>query len=239
MNASYKNTHLEETLAVIAELNHCAPRKLSERQTTLETKAEHFSKWSMILAGTSVFIVGVMAVVHKLMVPLADFLVSVALALVFISATMALLALIAPIIAAALTLLNWKSITLKNLLDDIRHEQSMVFRLSHHKAEALIEAKCWLELKIKRVDARVSHFFGEKTAFLGLLATGWFFAKEFGGLSWISTTLTAGARWGNLANITLLMVGAGVFGMSIGAVMIRHIGARYRYQVQLLEMAQR
>ena len=78
-----------------------------------------------------------------------------------------------------------------------------------------------------------------QTAVLGLLTTSYFFAKEFGGLNWITSTISTGATWDNLENTALLMLGAGVLGMSLGAVMIRHIAARYRYQVELLDMARR
>jgi len=39
--------------------------------------------------------------------------------------------------------------------------------------------------------------------------------------------------------MALMAIGAGVVGLSLGAVMIRHIAARYRYQVQLIDMAKR
>lgn len=163
--------------------------------------------------------------------------------MVSLSCVLALLTMLLPIVAAGLLLFRWKDASLQNLLNDIRHEQAMVYALSHHDDEVLIDAKCWLELKIKRIEARVAHIFGDKSAVLGLLASGYFFAKEFGGtsggLSWVGSTLSSGMTLQNFPNMILVMIGAGVVGLSIGTVMIRHIATRYRYQVQLIEMARR
>lgn len=182
---------------------------------------------------------GGMALWSIVMGSLPDWAKLLALVVIGLSVLLALLALAIPIVASAITLIRWKSVTLINLQDDIRHEQAMAYNLSKHRDEALADARCWLGLKIKRIEARVSHLFGEKTAVLGPLTTSYFFAKEFGCLNWITSTISTGATWDNLANTALLMLGAGVLGMSLGAVMIRHIAGRYRYQVELLDMARR
>jgi hypothetical protein len=243
MNASYKNSHINETLDVLTELSQYKPRSAAERRTGFEARAEQISNWSM---GTAVV----------LMIPawglaawayfggsLYDCVKLVALILVSLSCVLAILALLLPILAAGLLLFRWKDISLQNLLNDIKHEQAMVYALSDHKDEALVDAKCWLELKIKRIEARVAHIFGDKSAVLGLLASGYFFAKEFGGtaggLGWIGNTLSSGISFQNFPNMILVMIGAGIVGLSVGAVMVRHIAARYRYQVQLIDMAKR
>ncbi len=86
-------------------------------------------------------------------------------------------------------------------------------------------------------------FFGDKSAVLGLLASGYFFAKEFGGtaggLGWVGNTISSGVTLQNFPNMILMMIGAGVVGLSVGAVMVRHVAGRYRYQVQLIDMAKR
>lgn len=237
MNASYKNSLIHDTLNVLEELSRCEPRTPSARRTNLEAMAQRGSNWSMILAVGGMLCAGGMALWSIFMGRLPDWAKFLALVVIGLSVLLALLALAIPIVASAITLIRWKSVTLINLQDDIRHEQAMAYNLSKHRDEALADARCWLELKIKRIEARVSHLFGEKAAVLGLLTTSYFFAKEFGGLNWITSTISTGATWDNLANTALLMLGAGVLGMSLGAVMIRHIAARYRYQVELLDMA--
>ncbi len=101
----------------------------------------------------------------------------------------------------------------------------------------------WLELKIKRLDGRVAWFFGDKTAVLTLIACAYLFSKEFGGFGWLKETLHAGAgagaATGNAGNMTHLYMGALVFGLSIGAILLKHLSAKYRFQVELIDISLR
>lgn len=243
MNASYKNSHIQETLDVLTELSRCKPRSAAERRTGLESRAEHISNWSMGIAVVLMIPAWALAAWAHLGGWLSEWVKLIALVIVTLSCVLAIMALLIPILATGVILFRWKDISLQNLLDDIKHEQAMVYVLSNHNNDALLDAKCWLELKIKRIESRVAHFFGDKSAVLGLLASGYFFSKEFGdkagGLSWIGSTISSGMSFQNFPNMALMMIGAGIVGLSLGAVMIRHIAARYRYQVQLIEMAQR
>lgn len=180
-----------------------------------------------------------MALCSKIYGGLPDWAIVVALVVIGLSVVLAISAMLIPIAASAVTLFRWKNVTLMNLQDDIRHEQAMAYALSKHKDEALEDAKYWLELKIRRIEARISHFFGEKTAVLGLLTTSYVFAKEVGGKKLITSLLSLGVNWGSLVSTGILLVGVASLGLSIGAVMIKQIAARYRYQLDLLEMAQR
>ncbi|MCK8668217.1 hypothetical protein M1M11_25375 [Pseudomonas azerbaijanoccidens] len=243
MNASYKNNHINETLDVLTELSQYKPRSAAERRTGFESRAERISNWSMGIAVTLMMPAWGLAAWAYFGGSLYEWVKLVALIIVTISCVLAIFALLLPILAAGLLLIRWKDISLQNLLDDIKHEQAMVYTLSNHNDEALVDAKLWLELKIKRIEARVAHIFGDKSAVLGLLASGYFFAKEFGGtaggLSWIGSTINSGVTVQNFPNMVLVMIAAGIVGLSLGAVMVRHIAARYRFQVQLIDMAKR
>lgn len=243
MNASYKNSHINETLDVLSELSKCKPRPLSERKTRFESIAENFSKWNMKIAVMLMIPAWGLAALSYFGASINTWVKLIGMTIVIISCLLANLALLMPVLVAVFIFSRWKDISLENLLNDIRHEQAMVYALSHHKDEALIDAKCWLELEIKRIEARIVHFFGNNSAVLGLLASGYFFLKEFraqdGSLSWIGNTINSGATFENVPNIVLMMIGALVVGLSLGAVMIRSLAARYRYQVQLIDMAKR
>ena len=243
MNASYKNNHINETLDVLIELSRYKPRSAAERRTGFESKAECISNWSMGMAVMLMVPAWGLAAWAHFVGSLYESIKFVALIIVMFSCVLAILSVLIPILAAGFILFRWKDISLQNLLDDIKHEQAMVYALSNHKDDALVDAKCWLELKINRIESRVAHFFGDKSAVLGLLASGYFFAKEFGdkagGINWIGSTISSGVTFQNFPNMALMMIGAGVVGLSLGAVMIRHIAARYRYQVQLIDMAKR
>lgn len=40
----------------------------------------------------------------------------------------------------------------------------------------------------------------------------------------------------NLGNTLLLGAGALLLGMSIGSILLRHVAARYRYQIEMIEL---
>lgn len=228
---------------VLTELSQYKPRSAAERRTGFESRAQRISYWSMGIAVMLMIPAWGLAAWVYLGGSLYEWVKLAALILVSFSSVLAILALLLPILAACLLLLRWKDISLQNLLEDIKHEQTMVYALSNHNDEALTDAKCWLELKIKRIEARVAHIFGDKSAVLGLLASGYFFAKEFGGtaggLNWIGSTISTRVTFQNFPNMVLVMIGAVIVGLSLGAVIVRHIAARYRYQVQLIDMAKR
>ena len=125
------------------------------------------------------------------------------------------------------------------MLADIAHENAFVETLKTHHENALANARYWLELKMNRAEARVSYFFGEKAAGLALLGTAYVCYKEFGGFPWLSQTLMAGPVTENPGDTILLMVIALVLGTSIGAMLLKHVNARYRFQIELIDNALR
>lgn len=237
-NDPNKKIPLEETIAVIEELSRCKPLSPSDRRTSVETFAGVFANWCLGLSGLCLAPPALMVFFFNTVgvsVPVK----TLALASLTASLFIAFAALLAPIVATGWTLLRWETVTLQNLKADIQHEQNISTDLRKNSADALKEAKMWLELKIKRVDARVTWFFGDKTAVLTLMATAYLFSKEFGGFGWLQKTLQAGPGISNLGDTTLLYMAALILGLSIGAVFLRHIAARYRYQVELIDLALR
>ncbi|MDQ0653321.1 hypothetical protein [Pseudomonas cedrina] len=233
------STKLVKTLAVLKELSTCKPRRASERRTGAEKKAELLSKWSLILAAAFLAPPALLGYFMDSTKALSDGVQFAALVAIALSMSLALLSLVAPIFASAWVLFRWEKVTYENLRGDIIHEQSIANRLRRHGIDALTEAKMWLELKIKRIEARVTWFFGDKTAALGLLATAYVFSEKFGGFPWIERTLRAGPGLSNIGDTVLLCTAALIFGLSIGAVFIKRIAARYRYQVELIDLSLR
>lgn len=230
---------LAKTLAVLKELSTCKPRRVSERRTGAEKKAELFSRWSLIFSGVLLAPPALLAYFMRSATELSEAVKGVALGAIAVSMTLTLLSFIVPILASAWVLFRWEKVTYENLRGDIIHEQTMANQLRRHGVNALTEAKMWLELKIKRIEARVTWFFGDKTASLGLLATAYLFSEKFGGFPWIESTLRAGPELNNIGDTALLCAAALIFGLSIGAVLIKHIAARYRYQIELIDLSLR
>jgi hypothetical protein len=229
---------IHETIAVIKKVSQYKPLGPADHRSGLESFAEAYSNWAMVLAGLCFLPPVLLAFVFD-PANASNANKSYALACLTASVLLALVSMIIPILATASVLVRWKTMTLDNLESDIRHEHGLTVELKKHGADALQEAKMWLELKIKRLDGRIAWFFGDKAAVLTLIASAYIFSKEFGGFGWLKETLLAGATTGNAGNMTLLYIGALVFGLSIGAILVKHLSAKYRFQVELIDIALR
>ncbi|GGK02608.1 hypothetical protein GCM10009304_30530 [Pseudomonas matsuisoli] len=126
-----------------------------------------------------------------------------------------------------------------NLKKELRHDTSHVNKLEHFDNATLEEARHWIELKLSRIESRISYFFGEKTAIFAMLAISWSFFKELGGIPWINETLGTGFTLGNISDSLLLWGGAFVLGISLGAALLKYVAQHYVYQKELLIMALR
>ncbi|MFP3514803.1 hypothetical protein SB766_01155 [Pseudomonas sp. SIMBA_077] len=227
---------IDKTIQVLEALSRCQPRKV--RRTGVENKARLIANGCMGLSALLMIIVACFVFLYDTRPP-SVYVRLVVLTTSLISMLLAISALIAPMVASLLLALRWKTLSLEGLCDDIRHEQAMADRLAQYESAALKDAHFWLSRKVRRISERTGRFFGEKTAVIGLLATAYSFAAEFGGYEWISRTLVAGFEVDNLGNTVLLGAGAFLFGMSIGSILLGHIAARYRYQIEIIELVDR
>ena len=239
MEKDFLKIPLEETFKVLEYLSQCEPRKAASRRTGKEMQAARFANRALLAGAIGLGLAALLAYWHTSQSPLPNMMKSVALALIVFSTLSTFASLLAPIFASAWTLVQWKTISLRNMLADIEHENAFVETLKSHHEKALANARYWLELKVNRAEARVSYFFGEKAAGLALLGTAYVCTKEFGGFPWLSQTLMAGPVTENLGDSILLMVIALVLGISIGAMLLKHVNARYRFQIELIDNALR
>ena len=239
MEKDFPTNPLEETFKVLEYLSQCEPRKAASRRTGKEMQAARFANRALLVGAIGLGLAALLAYWHTSQSPLPNMMKNVALVLIVISTVSTLASLLAPIFASARTLVRWKTISLRNMLADIEHENAFVEALKSHHEKALANARYWLELKVNRAEARVAYFFGEKAAGLALLGTAYVCAKEFGGFPWLSQTLMAGPVTGSLGDTILIMVIALILGVSIGAMLLKHVNARYRFQIELIDNALR
>ena len=236
---SKESVSFHPTLSVLKYLSTCEPRSVKSKQTAPDIRAAKIANYSLLCAGAVLATVAVLAGWHRYIAPLHTALANLTLILAALSACFVVVAFSAPIIASAINLFWWKKINFKNLSDDIQHESKLATELTRYDEQTLSNAKYWLDLQAKRAEARVSYFFGEKTAALALLGMAYICAKEFGGLQWVGESLKVGLSLGNIGNTVLLAVIAFIFGVSIGALFLKHIAHRYRFQIELIDIALR
>lgn len=90
---------------------------------------------------------------------------------------------------------------------------------------------------LKRLDARIVHFFGGSAAVYSLLALTFSNIKDAGGLAWLQHTFLRGFAADNVTITGILWDIALIFGASIGVILIKKVQARYVHRQELLEMA--
>tara|TARA_Y100000766_G_C18869301_1_gene587403 strand:- start:690 stop:1463 length:774 start_codon:yes stop_codon:yes gene_type:complete len=226
----------EAAIGVLSYLDGCIPRKV--RKTSAESKATVISNWCLGVA-IFAFIVALLVIFSVEKSDASSAIRFFVLAMINLSAIAAISSLIVPIVLTGLLAVRWKSLAFDGLCGDLRHEQKLADGLVTFDQSSLKDAQFWLERRINRISSRTTFFFGQKTAVLGLLAAGYSFTADLGGYQWISRTIANGITLDNWHNTFLLWIGAFVLGLSIGAIFLEKVTDRYRYQLELLELAQR
>ncbi|WP_146215681.1 hypothetical protein [Pseudomonas sp. RW405] len=227
---------IDHTIKILEVLNSCEPRKVG--RTDLEAKAQVIANWCLGCSFVC-FLINVLFVLFYDVKPPVIVAKTLVTALFIFTTILALAALLIPVIASLMLLVKWKVLALGSLCEDVRHEQRLASKLEAYGLSELKDARFWLERRVGRISASSGRFFGEKTAVVGLLATSYSFVGEFGGLDWVAQTLAAGFKLDNLGNTLLLWVGAFLFGFSIGSILLGCLAARYRYQIEILDVALR
>ncbi|WP_339444012.1 hypothetical protein [Pseudomonas hunanensis] len=227
---------IEHTIKILELLNGCEPRKVG--RTDLEAKAQAIANWSLVCSFFCFSINVLFVLLYDVKPPTVVATILVTVLFIF-TTVLALAALLIPMIASLMLLVKWKILALDSLCEDVRHEQKLASKLEAYGMFELKDARFWLERRVNRISASSGRFFGEKTAVVGLLATSYSFVGEFGGLDWVAQKLSAGFKLDNLANTLLLWVGAFLFGISIGSILLGYLAARYRYQIEILDVALR
>lgn len=227
---------MDQTIKVLEVLGACEPRKI--RRTDLEAKAQVIANWCLGFSFIFLLMNGLFVFFYDSKPPTTVAKIFV-MVMFLLTTVLAVAALIIPMIASLMLLRKWKILALGSLCEDVRYEHKLASQLDVYGHSALKDARFWLERRVSRINASSGRFFGEKTAVVGLLATSYSFVGEFGGLDWVAQTLAAGFKLDNLGNTLLLWIGAFLFGFSIGAILLGCLAARYRYQIEILDVALR
>ncbi|MBA1287249.1 hypothetical protein [Pseudomonas japonica] len=152
------------------------------------------------------------------------------------SMVLILLALCFPIVAAAVSLRFWRSDTLVQMLSDFDIQAKYVQTLLGHTPPHLEQAQLLLAQKIARLERRAAIVVGEKVAVFTLIATGFAALQALGGFDFIRAALTQGLTQSPLM-LGLTIVSALLVGLAAGSLALRLLTDRYRYELELLDLA--
>ncbi len=132
---------------------------------------------------------------------------------------------------------RWKSLTLTTLLREVEVNEGHARRLSKFSRDTMVRAEQHLRLKLSRLDRRAGAFLGDKTAILSLIAMTLPIMKEAGGLPWIARSLSSDAGFTSWESISVYLF-AFLLGISLGAIGLKILGERVRYQLDILCLGQ-
>ncbi|VVP52812.1 hypothetical protein PS880_05465 [Pseudomonas fluorescens] len=226
----------DETISVLETLNKCRPPKVG--LSSVERQSQVVVKWCLAVALVVLIVSAGFALFHedKPASISTDVFVQV---LAIVSMLLALCAWVVPMFTSLLLAFRWNELSLDSLCADIRYEQMLADRLAHYEPAALKSARFWLERKATRTGLGTARYFGERTAVIGLLATAYSLVGEFGGLdgfTWVSQTIFSVFPVDKLGDAILLSIGVLLLAMSIGTLMLEHLAARFKYQIEILDL---
>lgn len=134
-----------------------------------------------------------------------------------------------------LGLFKWKTMTLTRFLKEVREDEGHVATLERYAEKELQYAEYQLVKKITANENRIKFFFGEKTAIFALLAFSVPFMKDLFGRELNLSAFRWEDSFSGSVDILLGFVWALIFGMSLGAVALKLVTERYKYQLSLLK----
>lgn len=134
-----------------------------------------------------------------------------------------------------LSLFKWKTMTLTRFLKEVQEDEGHIAALGRYEEKELQYAEYQLMKKITANENRVKVFFGEKTAVFALLAFSVPFMKELFGWNVSLSAFRWGGGFSGYADTLLGFLWALIFGMSLGAVALKIVTERYKYQLSLLK----
>ncbi|MFP3562928.1 hypothetical protein [Paraburkholderia sp. SIMBA_030] len=224
---------MQDTKAILKDLADAEPYKPAKK--LFMERAKKLSRLLLALSALCMVLLGVFGFWYK--ADHAPILVGVSLVFWLLTTLFGILTMLVEPVAMFIVMLRWKAETLDTFIREIENDEAHVKRLIRHDEEALRRVQYWLQLKVKRLDARIVFFFGGSAAVYSLLALTLSNIKDAGGLSWLEHTFLRGFAADNLANTAILWGIALVFGVSVGAILMKVVQGRYTYHLELVELA--
>lgn len=151
---------------------------------------------------------------------------------------LSLLSVIVRSMGILLLALRWKRITLTTLLHEVEVNESHALSLTAFSEDVQERAEQHLRLKLSRLERRIGVILGDKTAVLSLIVLTIPIVKEAGGLSWIRQVFDSSYNFTSWESLSLYFF-AFLLGISLGAIGLKMLAERIRYQLEILSLARK
>lgn len=149
--------------------------------------------------------------------------------------SLAFLSLLSRSVGLLLLAMRWKKISLSTFLDEVEQDDQRGRELSLFGGDVIDRAQLHLQLKLSRLERRVTSFLGDKSALLSLIVLAAPFVREAGGL-WMQHVVAPPSPFFSWDTLSLYLF-AFLLGLSLGAMVLKNLAARYRYQLEILSLA--
>ena len=160
-----------------------------------------------------------------------------AIIILIINHIFGIVCLLTPVISGIKFMYNMRKEVLNDFQIEVNHDEKNVEQLDYYSISELDYATYWLNFKIERFKARISDFFGTKTAILSILGLSYSAVQALGGFEKISSVLVKGLFNSDIANIISILGLSFLLGVSLGAIVMKNIINHFEYLKNILELA--
>lgn len=233
-NRSSSPGELANLLTQLSNSDPYRPAKFSgqEQRTT-----ERIANWVLGAACGLTLSIIPLAGYHHFLDPQAKWVKTAALLIAILVQLSGLLSVAIRSIGLLLLATRWKSVTLTTLLREVEVDEGHARGLGAFSKGAMDRAEQHLRLKLSRLERRAGAFLGDKTAVLSLIALTMPIVKEAGGFSWIRRGLDTSSGFTSWESMTVYFF-AFLLGISLGAIGLKMLAERIRYQLEVLSLGQ-
>lgn len=193
-----------------------------------------------LFAALILFLLLIAISLYKLFEPFrCNLMICIIFGLYFIGTTIGIVIMLLPPISGMKYLINWKKETSNDLIFEISHDEENAKLLLEYSEKELLYSIYWLQMKINRINIRVSSFFGEKTAVLSVLALTYSAVQSSIGFDKLSHTFTQGLFSSGVVNTFIMFGLAFLLGLSLGALMLKKVANHQLYLKEIVELTLR
>ncbi|MGF6766235.1 hypothetical protein P3T24_006581 [Paraburkholderia sp. GAS33] len=232
---------------LLGYLYTCKPYRPSTNKNSTQRIADFASKWFLRVSLAAFFVLCVVALVNKFWFRPPDIVLETALVCYIVSMILIVLSMLSVIISEIASFWERKqrgrlgktklSATIELTDAEIETDESHVEKLAAYDGPLLTYAQRYLQLKVTRMDRRISFFFGEKVALVSLFIFASTQLKAAGGMTAVTGAFehwSAPAHYLDTFLLATLALGAGIV---LGSLLLKVRQRSYLYQLDLIEMA--
>lgn len=225
---------INQIVGILSKMESHTPFATMKAKKRISIKIQNYSLLGCIFSFLLLMILFVICLTFKIK---KNSVKTFALILLVINHIFGIVCLLTPVISGMKFIFNMRNEVMNDFQMEINHDEKNVEQLEHYSIPELDYATHLLAFKIERFKARISDFFGTKTAILSILGLSYSAVQALGGFEKITHILAKGLFNSDIANIISIFGLSFLLGISIGAIIMKNIINHFEYLKSILELA--